>query len=263
VTIFLKTEEHIENIRRAGKIASTILSALSHYMTPGVTTKYIDGVVEQMIKEMGGTAPCKGYTHGNLPAYPAASCISINAQAVHCLPSDLIIKEGDVVKIDLVVGFNGWNADTARTYLIPPVRPEVQKFVETTYLALWKGIGQAIDGRKVVDISKAVFDARNNYGVVSQFCGHGIGKSIHEDPKISNIPREGDNTLLCAGMVICVEPIFTLGKPDVYIKEGDWNTYTLDGSLVSHFEHTCIITEGKPEIVTLREEEKSFLSNLL
>jgi methionyl aminopeptidase len=240
-----------------------VLSSLSFYLKPGVTTKYIDGVIEQMIKELGGTTPCKGYVHGTLPAYPSASCISVNEEAVHCVPSNRVIKEGDVVKVDLVVGFNGWNADTARTYLIPPVKPEVQKFVETTYMALWKGIGQAVDGRKVVDISKAVFDARNNYGVVSQFCGHGIGRNIHEDPKISNVPNDGNNTLLCSGMTICIEPIFTLGKPDVYIKEGDWNTHTLDGSPVSHFEHTLLVTPTKPEILTLREEEKSYLSNLL
>src|ERR1700685_3802692 len=198
MVVFLKTPEQVENIRRAGHIAASVLSSLSFYLKAGVTTKYIDGVVEQMIKDMGGTAPCKGYVHGNLSPYPAATCISVNSQAVHCVPSDLILKDGDIVKVDLVVGFNGWCADTARTYLVGSVKPEIKKFVETCYLSMWEGIKKAVDGNKVNDIGKAIEDfvPPDNYGISKQFVGHGIGRGIHEDPRIPSFYlREADQLI--------------------------------------------------------------------
>lgn len=265
MTIFLKSEEHINYIRRAGHIAASVLSSLSFYIKPGVTTKYIDGVIEQMIKDLGGTAPCKGYIHGELPPYPAASCISINNQAVHCIPSDLVIKEGDLIKVDLVVGVNGWNADTARTYLIPPIKPETQKFVETCYLSMWEGLKKAVDGNKVNEIGYSIeqFVKPFNYGISRSFVGHGIGKSIHEDPRVPSFYLKEADQLICAGMVLAIEPIlFTTLDAEVVFN--GWNTTSKQNGLVSHFEHTCIINPaGKSEIVTLRDEEVPFLPNLL
>jgi methionyl aminopeptidase len=265
MTIFLKSPEHIENIRRAGKIASSVLSALPFYLKPGITTKYIDGVVEQMIKDLGGTAPCKGYVHGNLPPFSAASCISVNSQAVHCEPSNLVIKESDVVKVDLVVGYNGWCADTARTYLVGAAKPEIKTFVETCYLSMWEGLKKAIDGNKVNDIGKAIEDfvRPSGYSISKQFVGHGIGRGIHEDPRVPSFYLKEADQLICSGMVLAIEPIlFTTADSEV-VFDG-WNTTAKQNGLVSHFEHTCLITPaGKPEILTLREEEKQFLSNLL
>ena len=265
MTIFLKSTENIENIRRAGRIASTILSALPFYLKPGATTKYIDGVIEQMIRDMGGTAPCKGYIHGELPPYPAASCISVNSQAVHCIPSNCVIKEGDVVKVDLVVGFNGWNADTARTYLIPPITAEIQKFTETCYLSMWEGLKKATVGNKINEIGFAIenFVKPHNYGISRSFVGHGIGKSIHEDPRIPSFYLKEADQLICAGMVLAIEPIIFTTQDSEVIFDG-WNTIAKQNGVVSHFEHTCVILPtGKPEILTLREEEKQFLPNLL
>jgi len=265
MTVFLKSPEHIENIRRAGKIASTVLSALPFYLKAGVTTKYIDGVVEQMIKDLGGTAPCKGYVHGNLPPFTAASCISVNSQAVHCEPSSLVIKEGDVVKVDLVAGFNGFNADTARTYLIPPIKSEVQKFTEVCYLSMWEGLKKATSGNKVNEIGLAIenFVKPYGYGISHQFVGHGIGKSIHEDPRVPSFYLKENDHLLCSGMVLAIEPIIFTTQDSEVVFDG-WNTIAKQNGLVSHFEHTCIITStGKPEIVTIRDEEKPYLSNLL
>ncbi len=249
--IFLKSSEHVELIKKAANICSDTLSLLSLFIEPGKTGLEIDKLAEDYIRSRNGVPSCKGYR-----GYPSSICISVDSGAVHNIPTNKPILPGQTVKLDLVVSFQGWNVDSAITVLVPPVKPEVQKLVETTYLALWKGIGQAIDGKKVLDISQAIFDARTSFGVVKEFCGHGCGKSIHEDPKISNIPN-GDNTLLCAGMIICIEPIFTLGKPDVHVQEGDWNTWTLDNSIVAHWEHSVLVTKDKPEILTLREGEKN------
>jgi len=264
MTIFLKSQEHIENIRRAGKIASTVLSALPFYLKAGVTTKYIDGVIDQMIKDLGGTAPCKGYVHGNLPPFPAASCISMNSQAVHCCPSDLIIKDGDVVKVDLVVGFNGWCADTARTYIVGTLKPEVKKFVETCYLSMWEGIKKAVDGNKVNDVGYAIenFVKPFGYGISRLFVGHGIGRDIHEDPRVPSFYLKEADQLICSGMVLAIEPIIFTTQDSEVVFDG-WNTTSKTGANVAHFEHTILITAGKPEILTLREEEKIHLSNLL
>jgi methionyl aminopeptidase len=253
VTIYLKTEEHIEHIRRAGKIASTVLSALSSYIVPGVTTKYIDDVVEQMTRQLGGIPACKGYKD-----FPAASCISVGQEAVHCIPGERIIKEGDVVKVDYVVDVNGWKADTARTYLVPPIKLEIQAFAETCYLAMYEGIKKAVDGNKVSDISKAIEDfvKPKGYGIVKGFVGHGIGRSIHEEPSIPNYVVKEKDALLCAGMTICIEPILTL-EPDPSIEMNGWNTKAK--SIVTHSEHTILITKTLPEIITIRKEEQNLL----
>lgn len=265
MTIYLKTEEHLSYIRRAGHIAASVLSSLPFYLKARATTKYIDGVIEQMIGDMGGTAPCKGYVHGELPPYPAVSCISINNQAVHCVPSNLVIKEGDLIKVDLVVGFNGFCADTARTYLVGTPKPEVKKFVETCYLSMWEGLKKAMDGNKINEIGFAIenFVKSPGYGISQTFVGHGIGRDIHEDPRVPSFYLKENDHLICAGMVLAVEPIIFTTKDTEVIFDG-WNTTTKQGGLVAHFEHTCIINPtGKPEIVTLRDEEKPHLSNLL
>ena len=256
MTIFLKSESNIVEIKKAATILSDCLSFLSLQVKPGVTGLQIDKLAEEFVRSYGGTLPCNGYK-----GYPANICISTNQFAVHCIPNNIPFVEGDVVKLDLVVGYNSWNSDSAITVLVPPVKPEVQRLAETTYQAMLKGIEKAIDGNKVSDISKAIYETRNEYSVVKEFCGHGIGfKEIHEDPKISNVPTN-DNTLLCAGMTCCIEPIFSLGKPDVHIQAGDWNTWTLDNSIIAHWEHTILIRPDglPPEILTRRSDELNLL----
>lgn len=253
--IFLKSSEHIEFMKVAGRICADTLDHLSLFCKPGATGVQLDKIAEEFIRDHGATPSCLGYRD-----YPASTCISINSQCVHCIPNNTPIKEGDIVKLDLVVNYKGWNADSALTIAVPPVKSEVAKFVQTTYLALQQGILQAKEGNRVSDISKAVFDARNGYGVVKEFIGHGIGKDIHEQPQIPNMPVENKNDLLVAGMAICIEPIFTL-SPDasIFYKEGQWDTWALSGSPVSHFEHTLIINPSPlpPTILTLRNTERS------
>jgi len=261
--ITIKYPEHIELMRKAGQICAQTLSILPSFIVPGITTKEIDLKAEEIIRDLGGVPSCKGYVHGNLPQYPGSICISVNEEAVHCVPSERIVKEGDVVKVDLVVAYKGWNADSARTVLIPPVSDDMQVLAETCYLAMWEGIKKAIDGNHVTDIGKAIESfVGSRYGIVKEFIGHGVGRNIHESPQIPNYFVKEKDALLCEGMTICIEPILTY-SPDASVEINGWNTRSKTGANVVHAEHTCLITSGKPEILTLRTEELEHLPNLL
>ena len=250
--ITLKSAEHIELIKVAGRICADTLSYLSLLVQPGVTGLQIDKLADDFIQAHGGTAACKGYD-----GFPASLCVSVNSGAVHCIPNNTPFRPGDVVKLDLVVDYNGWKADSAITVLIPPVLPAVRKLAENTYSALLDGIRACVEGNTVQNISQAVYAARSDpsIGVIKEFTGHGIGRDIHEPPQIPNFVSKDKNALLVAGMVVCVEPIFCLGDPAIYHKKGEWNTWMFSGQPVAHFEHTILITSGKPEILTLRKEE--------
>lgn len=250
--ILLKSPEHIELIKKAGEITANTLSFLSSFVIPGRTGIEIDKIAEDYIRSMGGIPSCKGYQ-----GYPANICLSIGSQAVHCIPTDKPILPGQVVKIDLVVGFKGWNADSAITVLVPPVKPEVRKLAETTYTAMLRGISACIEGNTVQSISQAIYDARGDCGVISQFTGHGIGKDIHEAPQIPNYVVKEKNSLLVAGQILCIEPIFCIGDPAIYYNAKEWNTWMLSGQPVCHFEHTLLVNPAPlpPTILTLRNNE--------
>jgi methionyl aminopeptidase len=252
--IFLKNSEHIESIKKAGTILSDCLSFLSLQVKPGVTGLQLDKLAEDFIRAQGGIPTCLNYR-----GFPNSVCISVNSGAVHCIPNNKTIKEGDVVKLDLVVNYKGWNADSALTVLVPPVQSEVRKLAETTYTAMLLGVGQAIEGNRVSDISKAIYEARNEFGVIKEFCGHGIGRDIHEAPQISNVSTKKEkDDLLVAGMVLCIEPIMCIGDPSIFYDPKQWDTWVLSGNIVSHWEHTVLIKPNGelPEILTLRKEEK-------
>ena len=251
--IYLKSEEHLIYIKQASRICADTLSLLSSFIKLGITGLQLDKIAADYIRSQGAIPSCLGYR-----GYPNSVCISINAGAVHCIPNDKPIKEGDVVKLDLVVNYNGWNADSALTVLVPPVLPQVRKLAETTYTAMLRGVEQAIEGNTVSDISKAVYEAKNEFGVIAEFCGHGIGKDIHEAPKIGNVPLDKKGSLLTAGMVICVEPIFCIGDPAIYYDPNQWDTWVLSGNPVAHFEHTLVINPFPllPTVLTLRDNEK-------
>ena len=250
--IYLKSAEHIELIKKAGTILADCLSFLSLQVQPGVTGLQIDAMAEQFIVERDGYPSCKGYR-----GYPNSICISVNAGAVHCIPNNKPFLSGDVVKLDLVVDYNGWKADSAITVLVPPVKPEVRKLAETTYTAMLEGISVAIEGNKVSDITKAIYGAKNEFGVIREFCGHGIGKDIHEAPQISNVPVDKKDFLLVAGMVLCIEPIMCIGDPAIFYDPKQWDTWVLSGNPVCHFEHTLVVNPFPipPTVLTKRNNE--------
>lgn len=225
---------------------------MSSQVQPGVTGLQIDKLATDYINSFGGTAACKGYD-----GYPASICISVNSKAVHCIPNDVPFQPGDVVKLDLVVDYKGWKADSAITVLIPPVRPEVRALAESTYTAMKQGILACIEGNTVQSVSAAIYAARGNCGVIMPFTGHGIGKGIHEPPQIPNYVVKEKNSLLVAGMVLCVEPIFCIGDPAIYHKKGEWDTWVFSGQPVAHFEHTILVNPAPqlPTVLTLRNNE--------
>lgn len=249
--ILLKSDHDIELTKKAGIILADCLSFLSLQVKPGVTGLQIDKMAEEFIRDNGGIPTCKGYK-----GFPYSICYARNNQGVHCFPDKESIQEGDLVKLDLVVNFQSWNADSAISLIVPPARNEDVKLVQDTYRALQLGILQAKPGNKVSDVSKAIFDARNGLGVIQEFSGHGIGRDIHESPQIPNYFIKEKDALLVSGMIICIEPIFCLGKPDIFLDKNSWPTYTLDGKNLAHFEHTVLITSQKPQILTLRKDEK-------
>jgi methionyl aminopeptidase len=252
--ILLKSDHDIELTKQASRICADTLDLLSSFVRPGKTGLEVDKLAEEYIRSMGGVPSCKGYK-----GFPASLCLSVNAGAVHCIPNNNPIKEGDVVKIDLVVNYQGFNADSAITVLVPPVKPDVQKLVETTYNAMLRGVEQAIEGKTVLDISQAIFDARNGCGVIKEFSGHGIGRDIHESPQIPNYPVKEKNTTLVSGMLLCIEPIFCIGDPAIFYDPKQWDTWVLSGQPVAHFEHTVLVTSQKPQILTLRSDEVNTL----
>jgi methionyl aminopeptidase len=255
VTIYLKSEEHISEIKKAAAILSDCLSFLSLQVKAGMTGLQVDKLTEEFVRSHGGICACKGYKE-----YPANICVSVNAGAVHCIPNEKPFNEGDVVKLDLVVDYNGWKADSATTVLIPPVKPEIQTFAETTYLAMYEGIKKAVDGNRITDISSAVesYVKSRGYGVVEPFVGHGIGREIHEEPQVPNYLVKEKDALLCEGMTLCIEPITTFTS-DALVEINGWDTKSKSGYPVCHFEHTILVTKSKPEILTLRKTELNLL----
>lgn len=251
--IFLKSDSDLELMRISGKICADTLSYLTILCKPGITGLELDKKAEEFIRDYHAVPATIGYR-----GYEHSICLGINNFVVHCPPTNLSIKEGDLVKFDLVVSFQGWCSDSALTFLVPPIRPEVEKFVETTKAALWRGIEKAVEGNYVGDISQAIFEEadKNGYGVVVPFVGHFIGKSIHEAPQIPNIPQKTKGSMLVSGMTGCIEPIFTMTKDaSVYFKDNEWATFTMNGALAAHAEHTILITKNKAEVLTLRKGE--------
>jgi len=251
-TITLKTPEQIELITKAAVILSDCLSFLSSRVQPGVTGLEIDKLGDDFVQSFGATAACKGYD-----GFPNGMCISVNSGAVHCVPNNTPFRPGDVIKLDMVVDYKGWKADSAITVLIPPVTPEIRTLTENTYSAMRDGIRAALEGNTVQDVSRAIYAARNESGVIQPFTGHGIGSSIHEAPGIPNYVAPEKNALIVAGMVLCIEPIFCIGDPAIYHQKGQWNTWMLSGKVAAHFEHTILVNPAgqPPTILTLRNNE--------
>ena len=253
--IYLKTEEQLKYLVKAGNILSECLSFLSLQVKPGVTGLQIDKMAEDFVRSYeGASCACKGYQ-----GYPANICISLNAFAVHGIPDNKLFCEGDIVKLDLVIDYLGFKCDSAVTILIPPVKPEVQRLATIGVEALKMGILAAKEGSRVSDITQAVFNTVNGTGfsLCKEFVGHGIGTSIHEAPQVPCIPANKPSPLLVSGMVLAIEPIVIASTNNaVYYKSGSWPTWSLVGANVVHNEHSVLITEKEPKILTLRKEEK-------
>ena len=247
--ITIKSKEEIELMRKAGYLVSLTHQYLKPFIKAGITTKELDTLAERFIKEHDGIPTCKGYE-----GYPATLCTSINEEVVHGIPSNRKLKNGDIVTIDMVIGYHGYQGDAAWTYAVGDISEEKKYLMEHTEKALYEGIKQVKPGNHIGDISHAVetYATKYNLGVVKELVGHGIGTEMHEDPDVPNYGKAGTGPKLKSGMVICIEPMLNLGSASVGILDDDWTIVTEDGSSYAHYEHTVLVTEDGYEILTPR-----------
>jgi methionyl aminopeptidase len=250
--IYLKSESEIEKMRTSAQIVSRTLAEVAKHIKPGVTTAKLDSIAEDFIKKEGGRPAFKGYGPKQNP-FPATLCISINEEVVHGIPSEKReLKEGDIVSIDCGVEKNGYFGDHAYTFAVGECESEKIKLLRITLESLYKGIEQAIHGNRIGDISNAIQTHCENagYGVVRDLVGHGLGKSLHEDPSVPNFGKAGRGDRLRSGMTLTVEPMITLGSWKVNTLEDKWTVVTTDKSISAHYEHDIVVREGKAEILS-------------
>jgi methionyl aminopeptidase len=246
--MIVSNEREREAMRAAGKIAGTVLEEVAAFIRPGVTTKQIDEFAGQAIAKHGAKSAFLGYRK-----YPCQICISVNEEVVHGLSGNRRVEFGDIVSLDVGVRHNGFIGDTARTVAVGGCGVAAQRLLDVTEQALQEGIAQAVVGNRVLDISRAIqnFVEAQGYSVVREFVGHGVGRSVHEEPQVPNFDEgKKSSPKLKVGMAIAIEPMVNSGAADVKILKDNWTVVTLDGSLSAHFEHTVLVTAGAPEILT-------------
>ena len=254
--VTIKSKKEIECMRQACKVVALTYKEIEEKIKPGMSTWEIDQIAEKTMRKLGAIPAEKGYNVGirGIPPYPAATCISVNDEVIHGIPSkNKIIKDGDIVSIDTVALKNGFNGDAARTFMIGNVSKEAKRLVEVTKQAFFEGIKYAIPGNRIGDISHAIgeYVASQGYSVVREFQGHGIGRNMHEDPGIPNYGKAKRGVRLEPGMTLAIEPMVIQGKSSILELDDGWTIITEDGSLAAHYENTILITEKEPEILTM------------
>lgn len=245
----LKSKAEREKIRATGHIVAEVLAEMRDAVRPGITTGELDTICEAALRRFGAKSSSLGY-HG----YPKSLCTSVNEEIVHGIPGDRVLHEGDIVTLDLAASYNGWHADSAITVPVGQVAPEVQRLLKVTEDALERGIAAARAGNRVQDIGRVVqqYVEDAGFSVVRHYSGHGVGRSMHEDPQVLNyVELSYPRIALKPGMVIAIEPMVNMGGIDTAVLDDDWTVVTTDGSYAAHFEHTVAITEGDADILTL------------
>lgn len=245
--IYLKTAEEIELTRRASDLVSRALAEVAKEIQPGVTTMHLDNIAREYILDNGGRPACLGYE-----GFPGTLCIEVNEMVVHGFPSGYTLREGDIIGTDCVAELDGYNGDMCYTFAVGEIDEKVKRLLQTTKESLYVGIAAAKGGKRTGDIGNAVqtYCERRGYSVVREMCGHGIGKSMHEDPEVPNYGRRGIGPVLKPGMLICIEPMINLGSKNIVIERNGWECRTRDRKPSAHFEHTMAITAEYPEILT-------------
>ena len=264
--IFLKTEDEIELMRQANQLVAKTLGELAKHIKPGVTTLHLDKIADEFIRDHGAIPTFKGFPNPYGGPFPSSICTSVNDVVVHGVPSaDTVLKEGDIISVDCGTLLNGFNGDSCYTFCVGEVADDVKKLLRTTKESLYKGIEAAVAGRHLGDISYAVQShcEAQGYGVVRELTGHGIGREMHEDPPVPNYGRRGNGVMLKESMCIAIEPMITMGKRDIYLKQEDrWSVCTRDGKPAAHFEHTIVVRRGKAEILSSFEEVETLEGKL-
>lgn len=247
--IHVKSEKEIDLMREPCKIVRDTLAFVGSKIKAGMSTKEVDELVERYIRSSGAIPSCLGYE-----GFPASACVSVNEMVVHGIPSDdVILKNGDIVSVDIVAGKNGYHGDACRTFCIGKVAPETEKLVKVTEECFFKGIEGLKAGTPLYDIGYRVqtYAESFGYGVIRSYTGHGIGRQMHEDPPVPNRGKQGTGTRLKAGTVLCVEPMIALGDWRVRVLPDGWGAVTEDGKPAAHYENTIVVREDGVEILTL------------
>lgn len=246
--IHYKTKEEIEIMRKSALLVSATLAAVAAELKPGMTTEDVDNFAGQFIRDHGAVPSFKDYK-----GFPKNTCISVNEAVVHGIPGAYVIKDGDVVSVDVGVYLNGYHGDSAYTFAVGNVADNILKLLAATKASLYKGIEKAIVGNRIGDIAYAIQDyaeRERGYGVVRELVGHGLGKHLHEDPQVPNYGKRGSGPVMKEGLVIAIEPMVNLGKKDVEYSEDGWTVITRDGKAAAHYEHNIAVTKGKADVLS-------------
>jgi len=247
VSIVVKSDHEIATMRQAGRIVASILEVLKLQVRPGMKTEELDVIAVREIERLGAKSSFKGYR-----GFPATLCVSVNNEIVHGIPGKLVLRDGDIVSLDVGAIFAGFHGDAAVTIGVGNVSPEAKQLMETTEGALKAGIAAACPGARLGDISATIqhYAESRGYSVVREYTGHGIGREMHEEPQIPNFGLAGQGPLLKKGMTLALEPMVNIGDWLTRVGDNHWVVFTSDGSLSAHFEHTIAITEAEPEVLT-------------
>ena len=246
--IYTKNTAEIQLMREAGALLYSVLNEVKQMVKPGITSLELDAAAEKLIRAGGAIPSFKGYD-----GFPGSICASIDQEVVHGFPRNEPLKEGQIISIDCGLILNGWQSDSAVTVPVGKVSKEAEKLIKVTEQCFWQGINQARAGNRLGDIGWAIqkHAEDHGYGVIRDYTGHGIGKEMHEDPSVPNYGKPGRGVRLVEGMTLAVEPMIGLGTWKIYIADNDWTAVTRDGKYCSHYEHTILITDGAPEILSL------------
>jgi len=251
--ILIKSKKEIEYIRESCRIVAETLQLLKSKVKPGIATLELDKIAEDYIRSNNAIPAFKGYSQGGAPGFPGSVCSSVDDEVVHGIPSTRLLKDGEIISLDIGVLKNGYFGDAALTVAVGNISDDKVKLMKVTERSLQLGIEQAIAGNKVHDISNAVqvYVEANGFSIVRDLCGHGVGKFLHEDPSIPNFGKKGTGAKLKNGMTLAIEPMVNSGKYDVITANDGWTIVTADGSTSAHFEHTILINNNLPEILTI------------
>ncbi len=250
MSIIIKSNQEIAAMREAGRILATVLETLKSQVKPGMKTKELDIITARELEKLGALPSFKGYR-----GFPANLCVSVNDEIVHGIPGERVLHQGDIVSLDLGTILMGFQADAAVTVGVGEVNPEAEELIETTGGALEAGIAAAYPGARLGDISAAIqnYAESRGYSVVREYTGHGIGREMHEEPQIPNFGSPGLGPVLKRGMTLALEPMVNAGGYGTRLADDHWTVLTADGSLSAHFEHTILITDAEPEILTIKD----------
>ncbi|GLH65585.1 MULTISPECIES: type I methionyl aminopeptidase [Parageobacillus] len=245
--IICKTPRELEIMREAGKIVALTRQELEKHIRPGITTKELDAIAESVIRKHGAIPSFKGYN-----GFPGSICASVNEELVHGIPGDRVLKEGDIISIDVGAQYNGYHADSAWTYPVGEIAEETKKLLEVTEKSLYIGLEEAKPGARLSNISHAIqtYVESHHFSIVREYVGHGIGQNLHEDPQIPHYGPPNKGPRLKPGMTLCIEPMVNAGSRYVKTLADNWTVVTVDGKMCAHFEHTIAITENGYEILT-------------